>query len=115
MSQDLAGLLGPGATYEGDLTFQGRVRIDGTFIGTIRSDDLLEVARSGKVDGEIDVAQVLIAGRVEGLVRARERCTLLDSAVVHGQLITPWLDVRPGACLRAEVLVERKDTGNTSA
>jgi cytoskeletal protein CcmA (bactofilin family) len=104
---DLAGLLGPGARYEGDLVFQGRVRIDGAFHGTIRSDDLLEIGRTGSVDGEIDVAQVLVAGKVDGLLRARERCTLLESAVVHGQIITPWLDVRNGARLRAEVLVER--------
>lgn len=104
----LAGLIGPGASYEGDLNFQGRVRIDGAFAGSIRSDDLLEVGRTGRVDGEIDVAQALIAGRVDGLLRARERCTLLETAVVHGQIITPWLDVRVGAKLRAEVLVERE-------
>jgi cytoskeletal protein CcmA (bactofilin family) len=110
MNEQLAGLLGPGATYEGDLVFQGRVRIDGTFQGNIRSDDLLEVGRTGSIDGEVDVAQVLIAGKVNGLLRARERCTLLETAVVHGQIITPWLDVRNGARLRAEVLVERERT-----
>lgn len=107
MTAPLAGLLGPGAEYEGDLVFQGRVRIDGKLAGTVRSDDLLEVGPQGRVDGEIDVAQALIAGRVDGLLRARERCTLLESAVVHGQVLTPWLDVRPGAVIKAEVLVER--------
>jgi cytoskeletal protein CcmA (bactofilin family) len=105
----LAGLLGPGARYEGDLVFSGRVRIDGTFSGTIRSDDLLEIGKGGRVEGEVDVAQALVAGRMDGLLRARERVTLLGSAVVVGQLITPWLDVRPGAQVRAEVLVQRDE------
>jgi cytoskeletal protein CcmA (bactofilin family) len=108
MNTTLAGLLGPGAHYEGDLVFQGRVRIDGTFEGNIRSDDLLEIGRRGSVTGEIDVAQVLVAGKVNGSLRARERCTLLETAVVHGQIISPWLDVRNGASVRAEVLVERE-------
>lgn len=103
----LAGLVGPGATYEGDLTFEGRVRVDGRFSGTLKSDDLVEVGPDGIVSGEIDVAQALIAGRVEGLLRARERCTLLPTATVKGQVVTPWLDVRPGAQLKADVLVER--------
>lgn len=110
-TETVAGVLGPGTTYDGDLSFEGRVRIDGTFRGAIRSKDLLEVGRSGVVEGEVEVAQALIGGRVEGLLRARERCTLLETAEVHGQIITPWLDVRNGAQLRAEVLVERRGTG----
>ncbi len=89
----LAGLLGRGATYRGDLVFQGRVRVDGHFIGTIRSDDLLEV----------------VAGRLDGTLRARERCTLLESAVVRGRVESPWLDVRLGCRLDAEVLVHRSE------
>ncbi len=107
MSLSLAGLLGPEARYEGDLVFTGRVRIDGTFVGSIRSEDFLEVGPGGRIEGEVDVAQALVAGHVDGLLRARERLTLLETAVVTGQVVTPWLDVRPGARLRAEVLVDR--------
>ncbi len=108
MKTDLAGWLGPDAHYTGDLVFQGRVRIDGRLTGTVRTDDLLEIGRTGRVEGEVDVAQALIAGRVDGMLRVRERCTLLESAVIYGQVVTPWLDVRIGARLRAEVLVERE-------
>jgi cytoskeletal protein CcmA (bactofilin family) len=104
----LVAWLGQGGEYEGDVTFQGRVRIDGVFSGKIRAEDLVEIGPGGRVDGEIDALQVLVAGRVDGLLRARERCTLLDSAVVEGQVITPWLDVRLGARLRAEVITDRE-------
>jgi cytoskeletal protein CcmA (bactofilin family) len=109
VNDELAGLLGPGAKYEGDLSFNGRVRVDGHFIGAIQSDDFLEVGAEGRIEGEVDVAQVLVAGTVDGLLRGRERVTLLDTAVVTGQIVTPWLDVRVGARVRAEVLVERED------
>jgi len=29
----LAAVLGPGTRYEGDMTFEGRVRIDGHYVG----------------------------------------------------------------------------------
>ncbi len=114
MNTELTGWLGPGAEYTGDLVFTGRVRIDGRLTGSVRTDDLLEIGRTGRVDGEVDVAQALIAGRVDGLLRVRERCTLLESAVIFGQVVTPWLDVRLGARIRGEVLVEREKAAGGS-
>lgn len=110
MTKGLAGVLGRGATYRGDLVFQGRVRVEGILVGAVSSDDLLEIGPTGKVQGEIDVAQALIAGEVDGVLRVRERCTLLESAIVRGRVITPWIDVRMGAQLRAELIVDRRET-----
>jgi cytoskeletal protein CcmA (bactofilin family) len=103
----LAGLLGPGAHYVGSLVFQGKVRVDGTLNGGLRTDDLLEVGPDGRIDGEVEVAQALIAGTIEGVLRAKERVTLLETAVIRGRVITPWLDMRLGARVKGEVVVER--------
>lgn len=108
-TRSLAGLLGPGAHHEGSLVFQGRVRIDGTLLGDVQSDDFLEIGPQGHIEGSVNVAQALVAGRIEGALRARERITLLETAVVMGQITTPWLDVRPGAQLRATVRVDRSE------
>jgi cytoskeletal protein CcmA (bactofilin family) len=105
----LSGVLGAGARWEGHLSFDGRVRIDGDFQGTIRSPDLIEVGPTGHVRGEVEVAQALIAGRVDGTLRASERVTLLEGAHLSGALHTPWLDVRVGAQLDAQVHVTRGD------
>lgn len=106
-SGELAGLLGEGARYEGDLVFHGRVRIDGTFVGSLHTDDLLEVGPHGVIEGDAQAAQALVAGTVAGTLRALERVTLLETALVSGTLTTPWLDVRLGARLAAEVQVQR--------
>jgi cytoskeletal protein CcmA (bactofilin family) len=106
-SLQVTGWLGVGATWKGDLTFTGRVRIDGTLIGTVRSDDLLDIGAAGRVEGNVEVAQALVGGVFNGTLRARERVTLLETAVVKGELHTPWLDVRNGAQLEATVNVTR--------
>jgi cytoskeletal protein CcmA (bactofilin family) len=105
----VSGWLGVGARWRGDLQFDGRVRIDGTLIGSIRSDDLLEIGAGGRVDGEVRVAQALIGGRFDGTLVATERVTLLDTAVVSGEVVSPWLDVRNGARIDALVRVQRDD------
>lgn len=103
----VSGWLGSGSTWTGDLVFAGRVRIDGVLVGSVRSEDLLDLGAGGRIEGEVHVAQALVAGVLSGKLQARERVTLLETAVVRGEVETPWLDVRPGAQLEARVTVRR--------
>lgn len=105
----LEGILGEGATYTGDMAFEGRVRIDGTLIGNLRCEDLVEIGPTGRVQGQVTAIQALIAGEVDGALEARERCTLLETAHVRGRLVTPWLDARIGCRIVAELRVDRED------
>ncbi len=110
----LAGWLGPGAVYRGDVRFEGRVRVDGTLYGRVESQDLVELGPAGHIEGDVVAAQVLVAGFVDGSVHASERCTLLESARVRGRLVTPWLDARPGSEVVAEVAVDRGGLSNAA-
>ena len=107
MKQPFSGILGVGSVYRGDLVFQGRVRIDGHLIGNIVSEDFLEIGPEGLVQGRCEVAQALVAGSFDGELIASERCTFLETADVRGEVHVPWIDIRPGCCLRATITVER--------
>lgn len=111
MSQEqtppVTGWVGSGSTWTGDITFAGRVRVDGTLVGAVRSPDLLEIGTTGRVEGKVTVAQALVGGTLVGTLEATERVTILESGRVEGELRTPWLDVRPGATLDAKVVVSR--------
>jgi len=63
------------------------------------------------VDGKVHCAQALIAGQLEGSLVATERVTVLESAVIMGEITTPWIDVRPGAEWHGSVRVLRADEG----
>lgn len=103
----LGGWLPPGASWAGDATVEGPVRIEGHFVGTLKCTDFVDIASSGHVDGHIDAAQVLVAGTVDGRITARERVTLLETARLRGDLTTPWLDVAVGATWVGTVQVVR--------
>jgi cytoskeletal protein CcmA (bactofilin family) len=105
----VTGWLGAGSTWRGDLAFKGRVRIDGAMHGNIQSDELLDIGATGRVEGDVWVAQALIAGVFVGQLVATERVTLLESAIVKGEVVTPWLDVRMGARIEGRVVVARGD------
>jgi cytoskeletal protein CcmA (bactofilin family) len=101
----LAALLGRGAQFGGDLSFEGRVRVDGTFKGRIFTEDTLEIGEPGVVDGEIDAAVLIVSGTAAGKVRARERLVLEASGILRGQVDTPSLEVHPGGRIEATVRV----------
>ncbi|MDF3072188.1 MAG: hypothetical protein K0R38_7789 [Polyangiaceae bacterium] len=76
---EITALLGRGTHFEGKLSFDGRVRIDGSFRGEISSEDTLIVGDGAEVEAEILAGTVIIkGGSVTGNVRARrsiELCT----------------------------------------
>ncbi len=99
----LAALLGKGARYSGEMSFDGRVRVDGTFTGRIFTEDVLEIGESGVVDGQIDAATLVVAGVASGDVRARDRLILQPTGRLKGKVDALVLEVRPGGRIDAHV------------
>src|SRR5690606_35746927 len=74
---EITALLGRGTRFEGKLHFTGRVRIDGGFRGDIQSEDVLIIGEGAEVEGEIDVATVIIkGGSVSANIRAKSSIEL---------------------------------------
>lgn len=99
----LAALLGKGARYSGEMSFEGRVRIDGAFTGRIFTEDVLEIGESGVVDGQIDAATLIVAGTAKGEVRARDKLILQPTGRLLGNVDARALEVRPGGRIDAKV------------
>ena len=101
----LAALLGRGATYSGEISFEGRVRVDGMFKGRIYTDDTLEIGEGGMVDGEIDAAVLVVAGIASGGIRARERLVLQATGTLRGKVDAVVLETVAGGKIDAMVRV----------
>jgi cytoskeletal protein CcmA (bactofilin family) len=94
---EITALLGRGTTFEGKLCFEGRVRIDGTFRGDIRGDDVLVIGEGAEIEGSIEVATCIVtAGEVRADIRARDAIELYPSAVVVGSLHAPAIFIDRG-------------------
>lgn len=90
-------ILGKGSAFDGKLTFEGTVRIDGEFSGEIRTQGTLVVGETAKVSAQIDASTVVIEGRVDGDVRATELVELRSTATMIGTLHCPSLEIQRGA------------------
>src|SRR3954447_23238229 len=89
-------LLGRGSEFEGKLTFEGTVRIDGKLSGEIFSEDVLVVGEGAQVSAEIDVGVIIVEGNVTGNIRAKRAVELHAPARVKGNIETPSLYIDKG-------------------
>jgi cytoskeletal protein CcmA (bactofilin family) len=94
---DVNTLVGRGSHFDGKMTFEGTVRIDGSFDGEIVSEDALIIGEGAEVRAELDVATVIIYGTVYGNIRASNSVELHGPGRLVGNLITPSLIVAKGA------------------
>jgi cytoskeletal protein CcmA (bactofilin family) len=108
-SSEVNALLGPGSSFEGKLTFEGTVHINGSFVGEIRSKDTLVIGEGGKVQGEVVVGTLIVNGEFSGKARALQLIELRPPARFRGGLFTPALVVDRGAMLEGTSQMERLD------
>ena len=99
-------LLGRGSEFEGKLTFEGTVRIDGTLKGEVFSDDVLIVGEGARVEAEIDVGEIIIQGMVVGNIRAKRSIEILTPGRVKGDLNTPSLQIDKGVIFEGRCFME---------
>lgn len=87
---EITALLGRGTHFEGKLYFEGRVRVDGSFRGEIRGDDVLVIGEGADLEGSIEVGTCIVtAGEVRADIRARDAIELYPPARVVGNLHAP--------------------------
>lgn len=108
INPDLNAFLGRGCEYDGKLTFEGSVRIDGTFSGEIFTNDILLVGEGATVRAEIEVGTIVISGTVEGNINAKKLVEIKAPGTVRGNINTPSLVIEQGVVLEGSVQMEEK-------
>lgn len=103
---EITTLLGKGARFEGKLTFEGAVRIDGAFKGEVFSDGLLVIGEGATVEAELEVGEVVVHGTVVGNIRAARAIELGAPARVKGDLTTPSLQIDKGVVFEGRCFME---------
>lgn len=106
-SGELNAFLGTGTRFTGHLHFEGSVRIDGNFQGTISSPGTLILGREAVIKGEIEVSSLNANGTIIGTVRANRHVHLHEHAVVDGLLVTPALGMDEGAIVNGTIEMNR--------
>lgn len=108
-------LIAAGTKITGDLAFSGHLEVEGTISGNIvssgQSEALVRIMREGRVEGEINVASMVINGTVVGNVYCSDNLVLAQNANVTGDLHYSSIEMAKGAHVNGSLVYTEKKAG----
>jgi len=107
--EEVKAFLGKGADFTGKLMFEGSVRIDGDFKGTILGSGMLVIGEGAEIEADIRVDAVMISGEVRGKIDVKKRIRIYSTGKVTGDLNTPAFSVEEGAFFDGTCHMVRSD------
>ena len=110
-SAEVTTLLGRGSEFEGKLSFEGTVRVDGKLSGEIFTDDVLIIGEGAEVNAEISVGAIIIEGTVHGNIHAKRSVEIHTPARVRGNISTPSLSIDKGVIFDGQCQMEQNGAG----
>lgn len=110
---DIKAFLGPGSRFEGTLSFDEMVRLDGSFVGEIKSSDTLVVGDTAAIEGDIHVGAVVLSGRFKGNIIASSMVELRAPAQVEGSIETPLLKIEEKVIFNGQIKMTTTTPGLT--
>lgn len=100
-NQHLDTLIGEHSHFNGELRFEGAVRIDGKFEGNVRSsgEGTLIVSESAQIIGEVEVPNLLLHGTIRGNARASKSLKIGPTGKLNGDVEYSVLSLAEGAAI----------------
>ena len=95
--EEVRAFLGKGAEFTGKLMFNGSVRIDGDFKGSIIGNGMLVIGEGAEIEADIRVDAIMISGEVHGQIDVKKQILIYSTGKVLGDLNTPLFAVEEGA------------------
>ncbi|MDP4098939.1 polymer-forming cytoskeletal protein [Paenibacillus sp. P96] len=92
-------LLSSGSSFEGMLHSEAPLRIEGRYQGEIKSTNVVVIGESAVVQADINAAEVVIAGKVFGNIRADKRVTITSTGELYGNLTSNTLVIIDGGIM----------------
>jgi cytoskeletal protein CcmA (bactofilin family) len=102
---DFPTILGPDASFKGELTYEKGMRLHGKMEGKINTPGRLHVSKEAKMQCDVDAGAITVEGDVNGNLAAGDRIELKQSARYQGDLRSSRLVVDEGAIMVGHVTV----------
>ena len=95
-TEKLESFIGINSHFKGDIKTQGTLRIDGTVEGNIETDWLI-LGETSHLKGDAASRGIIVGGRVDGNLTAKEIIEIKTKGQVTGELTTTKLSIAEGA------------------
>jgi cytoskeletal protein CcmA (bactofilin family) len=95
-TEKLESVIGGNSKFKGVIETKGTLRIDGVVEGNVTADWVV-VGETARMTGDISARGIVIGGRVDGNLRAKEIVEIKNKGQVCGEIFTAKLNIAEGA------------------
>jgi cytoskeletal protein CcmA (bactofilin family) len=101
--------LGRSVTLRGELSGNEDLLIEGQFEGNINvQDHCVTIGSQGQVKADIQARQVVVFGKVDGKISARDKVELRKTGYVVGDLVSAGIAIEEGAYFKGSIEILRE-------
>ena len=101
-------LVGAETRIEGDLHFNGGLRVDGAIRGSVSEQNgtpsTLILSEHGKIEGAVTAAKIVLNGKVIGAVKSSHFIELQTKARITGDVYYKSLEMHTGAVIEGKLI-----------
>src|SRR6266403_1054055 len=100
---------------KGNLKFSGELTFEGKLEGEINSDGILHLGETGSVNGNLNVNSVVVRGKINGNVIAKDTIEIKSTAEVFGDVRAAKLVIEEGVTFVGKTEVNPNKVAAASA
>lgn len=89
-------VLGHDVEIKGNIKFTGELALDGKLDGEVHTDGTLTLGDSAIVNGNINAQSVVVRGKVNGNINAKEKIEIKNKAELFGDIRATKLAIEEG-------------------
>jgi cytoskeletal protein CcmA (bactofilin family) len=90
-------IITPATVITGEIQGQGDLNLEGQLTGNIEIGGLLFIGKAGSFKGEATAENMVIAGRVEGQIKATAKIEIRSSGHIKGNIFCRQIAIAEGA------------------
>jgi cytoskeletal protein CcmA (bactofilin family) len=106
-------MVSPSTEITGDIKFSGGLWVEGKINGNVSAEDSsggrLDLAKGGRIVGDVSVPDVHINGEVEGDIYVTGRVELANNAQIKGNVYYNLLEMAMGAAINGKLVHKPKE------
>jgi cytoskeletal protein CcmA (bactofilin family) len=109
----LSTVIAKGTKIVGNVNMEGNVRVDGHIKGKVTTSEVLTIGKTGVVDGEVQVKEAVIGGKIKGNLVASQRVELESKATILGDVTTRVFVIKEGGVFHGRCSMQEGEKEKT--
>lgn len=108
-TEKLESFIGANSNFTGDVDIKGTLRVDGGLAGNVNADWVI-LGEKGTIKGDVSARGIIVGGRIEGNLRAKEIIEIKSKGRISGDIHTSKLTIAEGGVFDGKAAMTKEES-----